>query len=152
MSLDPKKIVFSRKLSVDEAVKAYLILTETIDSKEEDLYYYIIVEENFDLFIEAISSDEVYWMANKLSVEDRHAVICIIEYPSFWEDLKDHLYNCGINDYKRYQVFTKNDLMGKGSRVWEEYLGESEEDAYTFYKKILMIEDIVSIIEMEDEI
>lgn len=153
MSLDPKKVVFNRRLSLAEAVNVYSILMETLrEGGDEDTYYYVSVGEDTDLFIEGISSDEVYWMARKLSVEDKHAVTALIEYPAFWDGLKDHLYNCGINDYKRYQVFTKNDLMGEGTRVWEEYLGESEEDAYEFFSKVLMIEDIVSILEMEDEV
>lgn len=153
MKLDPKKVVFSRKLSLNEAVQAYSILLESVRNDRDDgTYYYVIVEPNFDLFIEAVSSEEVHWLANKLMVDDRDALVCLIEFPSFWEDLKDHLYICNINDYKRFSVFTKGDLMGEGSRVWEEYLGENERDAYEFYTEILMIEDVISIIEMEDEI
>lgn len=153
--VDPKKIVFNRKLSLAEAVQAYSILVETLGhDRDESMYYYVIVEKDFieNLFIEAVSPEEVHWMANKLSITDRQALVCIIEYPSFWEDLKDHLYVCGINNYKRFSVFTKNDLMGEGNRTWEEYVGKDEDDAYYFYSKILLIEDIVSIIEMEDEV
>ena len=37
-------------------------------------------------------------------------------------------------------------------RTWEEYIGEDESDALQFYTDILLIEDILSIIESEDEI
>jgi len=155
MRLDPKRVVFNRKLSLTEAVQAYSILVDTLkDSKDKGMYYYVIVQLDFidNLFVEAVAPEEVHWLANKLSVDDRQALVCIMEFPSFWEDLKDHLYNCEINNYKRFSVFTKNDLMGEGNRVWEEYIGEDEEDAYYFYSNILLIQDIVSIIEMEDEI
>jgi len=151
--LDPKKVVFSRQLSLTEAVQAYSILMESLRYDDTNqMYYYVIVEEDFNLFIEAVDSKEVHWLANKLSVEDRQALVCLIEYPAFWEDLKDILYMCGINDYKKFSVFTKNDLIGEGNRVWEEYLGDDESDAYHFYSEILLVEDIVSIIEMNDEI
>jgi len=59
---------------------------------------------------------------------------------------------CGINNLKKYSVFTKGDLMGTDDRTWEEYIGEDENDALQFYTDILLIEDILSIIESEDEI
>jgi hypothetical protein len=59
---------------------------------------------------------------------------------------------CGINNLKRYSVFTKGDLMGTDDRTWEEYIGEDESDALQFYTDILLIQDILSIIESEDEI
>ena len=154
MKLDPKKIVFNRKLSLSEAVQAYTILNETLFLDEQDAYYYyVIIKNEFDVFIETLNDTEVYWLANKLGVTDRQAVVCLCEYPTFWEDLKDHLYMCGINDYKRYSVFTKGDLMGTDDRTWEEYIGEDENDAKEFYSDILLIQDIISVIEQtEDEI
>jgi L-rhamnose mutarotase len=153
MKLDPKKIVFNRKLSMSEAVKAYTILNETLflDDRESH-YYYVIIKDQFDIFIETLNDVEVYWLANKLQVTDRQAVLCLCEYPTFWEDLKDHLYMCGINDYKRYSVFTKGDLMGTDDRTWEEYIGSDEDDAMQFYTDILLIDDIISVIEIEDEV
>jgi hypothetical protein len=93
----------------------------------------------------------VYWLAEKLNSTDRDALMCLMEYPYFWETLKDILYDNKINDYKRYSVFTKNDLMGSGNRTWEEYLGEDYKDAEEFFQDILLIEDVISIIEIEDE-
>jgi hypothetical protein len=153
MKLDPKKIVFNRKLTLSEAVKAYTILNEILllDDNESH-YYYVIIKDQFDIFIETINDVEVYWLANKLQVTDRQAVLCLCEYPTFWEDLKDHLYMCGINDYKRYSVFTKGDLMGTDDRTWEEYIGSDENDAMQFYTDILLIDDIISVIEIEDEV
>jgi len=153
MKLDPKKIVFNRKLTLSEAVKAYTILNEILllDDRESH-YYYVIIKDQFDIFIETINDVEVYWLANKLQVTDRQAVLCLCEYPTFWEDLKDHLYMCGINDYKRYSVFTKGDLMGTDDRTWEEYIGSDENDAMQFYTDILLIDDIISVIEIEDEV
>jgi hypothetical protein len=151
MRLNPKKIVFNQKISLSEAINVYKILLEVIEEWDESLYYYVYIKKDFDIFIETIHQDEVYWLASKLSVDDRDAVVCLMEFPSFWEDLKDHLYNCSINDYKRYSVFTKSDLMGSEDRTWEEYLGDNEEDAYIFFNSVLMIEDIVSIIELDDE-
>jgi hypothetical protein len=153
MKLDPKKIVFNRKLSLSEAVQAYTILNETLflDDRESH-YYYVIIKDQFDIFIETLNDVEVYWLANKLQVTDRQAVLCLCEYPTFWEDLKDHLYMCGINDYKRYSVFTKGDLMGTDDRTWEEYIGSDEDDAMQFYTDILLIDDIISVIEIEDEV
>ena len=153
MKLDPKKIVFNRKLTLSEAVKAYTILNEILllDDNESH-YYYVIIKDQFDIFIETINDVEVYWLAKKLQVTDRQAVLCLCEYPTFWEDLKDHLYMCGINDYKRYSVFTKGDLMGTDDRTWEEYIGSDENDAMQFYTDILLIDDIISVIEIEDEV
>ena len=153
MKLDPKRIVFNRKLTLTEAVKAYTILNETLSLDDHNLYYYyVILKNDFDIFIESINDVEVYWLANKLEITDRQAVMCLCEYPTFWEDLKDHLYMCGINNLKKYSVFTKADLMGTDDRTWEEYIGSDEEDALQFYTDILLIEDILSIIELEDEI
>lgn len=153
MKLDPKKVVFNRKLTLTEAVRAYTILNETlILDNQEDYYYYVIIRDDFDIFIETLQNVIVYWLANKLEITDRQAVMCLCEYPTYWEDLKDHLYNCGINNYKRYSVFTKGDLMGTDDRQWEEYVGEDEEDAREFFTNILLIQDIISIIESEDEI
>jgi L-rhamnose mutarotase len=153
MKLDPKKIVFNRKLTLSEAIKAYTILNETLFLDDRDShYYYVIIKNEFDIFIETINDVEVYWFANKLEVTDRQAVMCLCEYPTFWENLKDHLYMCGINDYKRYSVFTKGDLMGTDDRTWEEYIGSDENDAMQFYTDILLIDDIISVIEIEDEV
>ena len=153
MKLDPKKIVFNRKLTLSEAVKAYTILNEILLLDDlESHYYYVIIKDQFDIFIETINDVEVYWLANKLQVTDRQAVLCLCEYPTFWEDLKDHLYMCGINDYKRYSVFTKGDLMGTDDRTWEEYIGSDENDAMQFYTDMLLIDDIISVIEIEDEV
>lgn len=154
MKLNPKKVIFNRELTLPEIVKAYTILNDVLFvSDQSSYYYYISIKDDFDISIETLSDVEVYWIAAKLNVTDRQAVICLCEYPTFWEDLKDHLYVCGINDYKRYGVFTKGDLMGTDDRTWEEYIGESEQDAMEFYSEILLIEDIVSIIEQtEDEI
>lgn len=52
MKLDPKRIVFNRKLSLTEAVKAYTILNETLFLDEQELYYYyVIIKGEFDIFI-----------------------------------------------------------------------------------------------------
>jgi len=153
MKLDPKRIVFNRRLSLTEAVKAYTILNETLFLDDHDsYYYYVIVKNDFDIFIETINDVEVYWLANKLEITDRQAVMCLCEYPTFWEDLKDHLYMCDINGYKKYSVFTKGDLMGTDDRTWDQYIGSDEEDALQFYTEILLIDDIISVIESEDEI
>lgn len=153
MKLDPKRIVFNRKLTLTEAVKAYTILNGTLSLDDHDsYYYYIILKNDFDIFIESINDVEVYWLANKLEITDRQAVMCLCEYPNFWEDLKDHLYICGINDFKRYSVFTKGDLIGSDERTWVEYIGSDEEDALQFYTDILLIDDIISVIEIEDEV
>jgi hypothetical protein len=42
--------------------------------------------------------------------------------------------------------------MGTDDRTWEEYVGKDEEDAREFFTNILMIQDIISIIQSEDEI
>lgn len=153
MKLDPKKVVFNKKLTLTEAVRAYTILNETLMLDDQEMYYYyVFIRNEFDIFIETIENVEVYWLANKLEVTDRQAVMCLCEYPTFWENLKDHLYLCEINDYKRYSVFTKGDLMGTDDRTWEEYVGKDEEDAREFFTNILMIQDIISIIQSEDEI
>lgn len=153
MKLDPKKVVFNKKLTLTEAVRAYTILNETLMLDNQEMYYYyVFIRNEFDIFIETIENVEVYWLANKLEVTDRQAVMCLCEYPTFWENLKDHLYLCEINDYKRYSVFTKGDLMGTDDRTWEEYVGKDEEDAREFFTNILMIQDIISIIQSEDEI
>lgn len=152
MKLDPKKIVFNKPLTLSQAIQAYTILTEVINEDDiEDKFLYVYIKNDFDLFVESLEDSEVKWIARKLGVEDRDAVMCLMEYPYFWENLKDHLYNCRINGYKRYSVFTKADLVGDWDRTWEEYIGESEEDAYEFYKKILKIKKIVSILEMNDD-
>ena len=57
-----------------------------------------------------------------------------------------------INGYKKYSVFTKGDLMGTDDRTWDQYIGSDEEDALQFYTEILLIDDIISVIESEDEI
>ena len=153
MKLDPKRVVFNRRLSLTEAVKAYTILNETLFLDDHDShYYYVILKNDFDIFIETINDVEVYWLANKLEITDRQAVMCLCEYPTFWEDLKDHLYMCDINSYKRYSVFTKGDLMGTDDRTWEQYVGSDEQDALQFYTDILLIDDIISVIELEDEV
>ena len=152
MKLRPEKIMFDKPLNLKESVAAFTILKEVIDPASiKDNYFYVYVKDNYDLFIESVADIEVYWFANKLQVDDREALLCLVEFPSFWETLKDILYINGINNYKRYTVFTKNDLMGTGNRTWEEYLGENDADAWEFYRDILLVQDIVSIIEMDDE-
>ena len=37
------------------------------------------------------------------------------------------------------------------NRTWDEYLGENEIDATEFFRDILLVEDIVSVIQMDDE-
>lgn len=152
MRLQVEKIVFNKPLELSDAIRAYGILKEIIDSSEiKDNYFYVFIKENYDLYVETVPDLEVFWIADRLGVSDRQAVLCLMEYPSFWDSLKDLLYLCKINDFKRYSVFTKNDLMGTGNRTWEEYIGESEEDAKEFYEHILLVDDIISIIKMDDE-
>ena len=57
MKLDPKKVVFNRKLSVSEAVQAYTILNENLFLDEQDAYYYyyVIIKNEFDVFIETLN-------------------------------------------------------------------------------------------------
>tara|TARA_B100000902_G_scaffold43254_1_gene50960 strand:+ start:4557 stop:5030 length:474 start_codon:yes stop_codon:yes gene_type:complete len=152
LRLRSEKIVFNKPLELSDAIKALTALKEIVDVSEiKDNYLYVFVKENYDLYIETIPDIEVLWTAERLGITDRQAVVCLMEYPSFWDSLKDLLYLSKINNFNRYSVFTKNDLMGTGSRTWEEYIGESEEDAREFYEHILLIEDIVSIIKMDDE-
>ena len=152
MRLDAKKIVFNRPLELDDAIKVFSAMKEVVDySTMDDNYFYVYVKKDLDIFIETISDTEVIWLADRLGVNDRQALICLIEYPYFWENLKDFLHMNQINNYKRYTVFTKNDLMGEGSRTWEEYLGESQEEAVEFFRDILLIDDVISVIEMDDE-
>ena len=152
MRLQVEKIVFNKPLELSDAIRAYSILKEIIDSSEiKDNYFYVFIKENYDLYVETVPDLEVFWIADRLGISDRQAVLCLMEYPSFWDSLKDLLYLCKINDFKRYSVFTKNDLMGTGNRTWEEYIGESEEDAKEFYEHILLVDDIISIIKMDDE-
>ena len=42
--------------------------------------------------------------------------------------------------------------MGTDDRTWEEYIGSDENDAMQFYTDILLIDDIISVIEIEDEV
>lgn len=152
MRLDPKKIVFNKPMSLSQAIKAYSILDEVIDATQlGDDYIYVHIKEGFSFNVETIEKNEVDWLSKELGVTDREAVICIIEYPGYLEDLKDHLYNCRINGYKRYSVFTKADIMGDWDQTWEEYIGVSEDDARFFFKNILKVDGIVSILEMDDE-
>jgi hypothetical protein len=152
MRLDAKKIVFNRPLDLEEAVRVFTIMKEVIDySTIDDNYFYVYVKKDLDIFIETISDIEVFWLADRLGIDDRQALVCLIEYPYFWENLKDILFYNKINNYKRYTVFTKNDLMGEGNRTWEEYLGESHEEAVEFFRDILLIDDVISVIEMDDE-
>jgi len=152
LRLKSEKIVFNKPLELSDAVKALAALKEIVSVSEiKDNYLYVFVKENHDLYIETIPDIEVLWIADRLGVSDRQAVVCLMEYPGFWDSLKDLLYLCKINNFKRYSVFTKNDLMGTGNRTWEEYIGESEEDAREFYEHILLVDDIVSIIKMDDE-
>jgi len=152
MRLDAKKIVFNRPLDLEEAVRVFTIMKEVIDySTIDDNYFYVYVKKDLDIFIETISDIEVFWLADRLGIDDRQSLVCLIEYPYFWENLKDILYYNKINNYKRYTVFTKNDLMGEGNRTWEEYLGESHEEAVEFFRDILLIDDVISVIEMDDE-
>jgi hypothetical protein len=150
--LQADKIVFNKPLDLIDAVKALSSIRDSIDvSLIKDNYFYVFIKDNFDLYVEPIPDIEVYWTANMLNVDDRQAVICLMEYPGFWDSLKDILYYNKINNYKRYSVFTKNDLMGSGSRVWEDYIGKNEEEAKEFYRDILMVEDVISVIKMDDE-
>ena len=152
MRLDAKKIVFNRPLDLEEAVRVFTIMKEVIDySTIDDNYFYVYVKKDLDIFIETISDIEVFWLADRLGIDDRQALVCLIEYPYFWENLKDILFYNKINNYKRYTVFTKNDLMGEGNRTWEEYLGESHEEAVEFFRDILLIDGVISVIEMDDE-
>ena len=103
------------------------------------------------MYIEAILSNEVDWVVSEMGITPRESVVMMCEYPTFYETLKEHLYNCGINGYKRFSVFTKSDLTGEGDRTWEDFIGYSEEDATKFYRDVLLVKDIVSIIEHDDE-
>jgi len=152
LGLQADKIVFNKPLDLIDVIKALSSIKESIDvSLIDNNYFYVFIKDDFDLYVEPVPDTEVYWTANMLNINDRQAVICLMEYPGFWESLKDILYYCRINDYKRYSVFTKNDLMGSGNRVWEDYIGENEEEAKEFFRDILMVEDVISVINRDDE-
>ena len=152
MRLRAEKVVFNKALTLEEGIKVFSILKEVIDpASVDDNYFYVYVRKDYDIFIETVSELEVFWIANKLGVSDKQGLICLMEYPYFWENLKDHLHNCRINNFKRYMAFTKADLMGESNTSWEEYMGESNQDAHEFFSDILMMEDVISVIEVNDE-
>jgi hypothetical protein len=153
MKLDAKKVVFSKPISLYEAALIYSSIAEEYNKEGglDNFYYYVGIEDTANVYIEAILSTEVNWVSKELDITPRESVVMLCEYPDFYETLKDHLYNCGINDYKRFSVFTESDIMGEGSRVWEDYIGRTQEDAMEFYRDILLIKDIVSIIEHDEE-
>ena len=152
MNFDPNKIVLNRVLTVEEGLAVYHIMRQLLEQDEDNMfYYYISVTEESHIDVQSIRSEEVNWLAKKLDVKPRDAVICICEYEGFWEDLKDILHYNDINDYKRYFVFTKSDIIGEGDQEFTEYIGTSEEEAMEFYRDILMIDDIVSVIEDDNE-
>jgi len=153
MKLDAKKVVFSRPISLYEAALIYSSITNEYaeDPSSNNYYYYVGIDSIANVFIESLPSVEVEWVSKEMNITNRESVIMLCEYPNFYELLKDHLYNCGINGYKRYSVFTKSDLIGDNDRTWEDFIGYSEEEAMVFYKDILMIKDIISVIKHDDE-
>lgn len=152
MNFDPKKIVLNRVLTVEEGLAVYHIMRDIL-SKDEDgeFYYYITVTEDSLIDVQSVRSVEVDWLSKKMNIKKREAVICICEFDGFWEDLKDILHFNQINDYKRYFVFTKEDILGEGDQDFTEYIGTSEEDAMEFYRDVMMVENIVSVMPDEDE-
>lgn len=152
MKINTDKIVLECFLTDDEIIKVAPYIRRSIKNEELlENFIYIYADSIYSIVIHTIPDVDVYWLAGKLEVEDRESVMCLSNFQGFWSELKDVLYLNKINDYKRYGVFTKGDLIGSGERTWEEYVGESEEDAMEYFSDILEIKDIQSIIEIRDE-
>ena len=155
MRLDPKKILTSRRFNTEEVLSAYEIMRNLMDAKDADeFYYYIDTDKNGMAHVFVTGIYEVEWLAKKLNCRPKQALMCINEYPGFWEELKDTLNSVGVSGYdKRFLVFTKRDLMNDSNNFGshEEYVGDSKEDAMEYFKKVLGVADVISIIEDEEE-
>lgn len=155
MRLDPKKILTSKTFSVEEVLSAYSIMMKLMEAKDADKFYYYIDTDNEGFaHVFVTNVEEVEWLAKKLNCKPKQALMCINEYPGFWDDLKDILNLVGVSGYdKRFFVFTERDLFSDefNPNSHEEYVGESKEDAMEYFRDVVNISDIISIIEDEEE-
>jgi hypothetical protein len=152
MSIDQSKIVFSRELSEDNAYRIYSSVTDVLEKyNTNNNYFFIDLEVDFGVNIISYDSDEVQWLSNQLECTDREAVVCIYYYDGFLEDLKDVLYINGINDYKKYYVVTKAELIDGTDINYGDYIGKSKEDAFYYFENIVGAPEIVSIQEDYEE-
>jgi hypothetical protein len=152
MKLNQSRIIISRDLDEDKAYLVYSSLEDVLKRyNNNNNYFFIDLEVDFGVSVIAYEPDEIHWLARELECTDREAVICVYYYDGFLEDLKDVLYINGINDYKRYYVVTKEELLGGKDIDYGDYIGKSKEDAFFYFENIVGAPEIISIQEDYEE-
>lgn len=145
MTFDPNKIYITRTLSVEEGLAVYDALKTLIERDGNDKhYYYVDVDYDSKIKIDTISSIQVDWLAKKLECEQKDALISVIQYPAFYDDLYSLLYRIGINDIKRYEVMTDS---SDDDSDWGYHFDESKENAIHFFKNIIKIPNFITALE-----
>jgi len=146
MKLNQNRVVFSRDLDEQKAYLVYSSLEDVLDKyNTNNNYFFIDLDIDFGVSIISYDPDEIQWLARELGCTDRESVICVYYYDGFLEDLKDVLYINGINDYKRYYVVTKEELLSGKDIDYGDYIGKSKEDAMFYFENIVGAPEIISI-------
>ncbi|MEJ6794604.1 MAG: hypothetical protein QNK68_06305 [Flavobacteriales bacterium] len=152
MKLNQNRIVLSRDLDEDKAFLVYSSLENVLNRYNTNNNYFLIdLDVDFGVSVITYDPDEIQWLARELGCTDREAVICVYYYDGFLEDLKDVLYINGINDYKRYYVVTKEELLDGKDVDYGDYIGKSKEDAFFYFENIVGASEIISIQEDYEE-
>lgn len=144
MNLGTDRIIFSRDLSEEEYISLSIFMVGFIQNHgEEDLYFYVDINDNFDLSVSTYEAEEVQWQAAQLMCTDQEAVISMTEYDGYYEEIMELLWKNDINNYDRYIAQTI-ETIGEGiDPRW--CVASDEKEAFHYFSNILKVKDIVTI-------
>lgn len=144
-----ERIVFSRELSEEEYILASIHLLSILHRYNQDSYYYVDIRSDQHMSVLALPEEEVHWQANELMCTDREAVIALLEYEGFYEELQYTLWKNNIGDLNRYIAHSEENII-HGTDP-EPCIAKTEQDAYFYFNNILGILDILTVREDNEE-
>jgi len=144
MSLTPERVVFSRQLATEEYVSiSFFMIGFMHKYTDEDLYYYVEVSEDLDLHVTTFDAYEVQWQASELLCTDHEALVSMVEYDGFYEEVMEMLWRNGINKYDRYVAQTEETISEGLDPRW--CISATEEEAYHYFSHILKLKHIITV-------
>lgn len=139
-----ERIVFNRDLKTEEYVSLSFFMVGFMQKyKDEDLYYYVEVSEDLDLNVTTFDAYEVQWQASELLCTDHEALVSMVEYDGFYEEVMEMLWKNNINNLDRYIAQTTESIETGEDPRW--CIAPDEEQAYHYFAHILQLKDIITV-------
>lgn len=144
------RIVFNRELKTEEYVSLSIFMIGFMQKhNEEDYYYYVEVSDDLDLSVTTYEAYEVQWQASELLCTDQEALVSMIEFDGFYEEVMEMLWRNKIGPYNRYIAQTKDTIEYGEEPRW--CIAENDEEAHHYFSDILHLQNIITIREDNEE-